>query len=264
MNRRQFMKTSFIFTSGIFVPKLGILRPNPVFARQSFSQRYDVSSEGLAFWLTMDDAASYGTTQDWYDLSGKGNTASQTTLANQPSIVGGNFKGKARNFDGIDDYLSTNSNLSSLDITGNMTVLFWLKTADIVAKTYIISKINSGDFSGWAIALNKDASDGDIVFWSSITAAWVDSTGVIVDGTWHHGTVVNNNGSISFHIDGSFDSRVVSNNPGSTTFPLVLGAFNGGSNFFTGTATGYMIFSRALTAAEIKRIYDKDRNNFNK
>ena len=75
--------------------------------------------------LTSFCGAGNGFVTTWYDQSGNGNNATQSTAANQPQIVSGGSVIKLNNipvlnFDGINDYLHSNF---SNTLTSNLTFL---------------------------------------------------------------------------------------------------------------------------------------------
>jgi hypothetical protein len=122
---------------------------NRVLRGEDFYQRYGVSPEGLVLWLDQSDPRSYGDAQNWYDLSGKSNHAVQATASKQPSITGGNFLGKSRLFDGLNDKMIVSDD-SSLDFTTNLSLFAWFKMNERSRMQSLISK------AGYSLKIGAD------------------------------------------------------------------------------------------------------------
>ena len=239
-----------------------LLLCSPCFGENTFYERYGVSSKGLVLWLTMDDARSYGTTQDWFDISGNKNTASQTILANQPSIVSGNFKSKVRYFDNV-NYRMFAADSDSLDIDGaEITLTSWALGEDMIVNRAASTAGGDRQYGmyvtagGAALGLDIQAAGGK----KDTSKGSLSTTEFnFVAGTYDGAT-------ITWYIDGgSVGTEITSGDIVSKVSKLGIGAFaDDSSSYFDGDIQSITIWNRALTAAEIKRIYDKDRNNFNK
>ena len=86
----------------------------------------------------------------------------------------------------------------------------------------------------------------------------------MTDGQWHHYVCVHSNGSTYLYIDGVKVSEAL--NKGLKEIdatPYYIGAMYRGAetnrsfeNFLDGCIDDYVIYSRALSAAEIKALYD--------
>ena len=79
-------------------------------AEETFTAN-EVGDGTLAAWVTAGGGTEDGFVKTWYDQSGNGNDASQTTLLNQPQIVASGAvvleNGEAAiDFDGVDDLMS--------------------------------------------------------------------------------------------------------------------------------------------------------------
>src|SRR5690606_29647932 len=84
---------------------------------------------GLILWLDAEDYSS-GT---WPDKSGTGNTVSQNTSGNQPTLVTNGLNGNpVVRFDGTDDYLDLEWNLPDDSLsTDSITIFMVLKNNDM-------------------------------------------------------------------------------------------------------------------------------------
>jgi len=80
----------------------------------------EVSNSTLEAWVVAGGGTEDGFVTTWYDQSGNGNNATQTTAASQPKIVSSGTlvteNGKATvDFDGTDDYLSISNQIALAD-----------------------------------------------------------------------------------------------------------------------------------------------------
>lgn len=154
---------------------------------------------------------------------------------------------------------------TGLDITGNITICFWLKPESVSSPEYqIVSKYRTGDNnrsyrvvidggSPFGIRANLSNNGSAVVAARSATA--------IQAGVWQHIAVVYNGTDIRIYLDGVLDSNGALN-------PLTYssGIFNGGAAFYLGLQDGstsyydglldeVAIFNDALSAAEVGEIY---------
>lgn len=212
------------------------------------------------------------------DISTNSNNGLHT---NAPTPVLGKV-GFALSFDGIDDYVEIPDH-PTLDFgTGNLSIDLWVKTTDTSGVKVLLDKrveISSGlqeDVQGYSFYLSNGtlafqmADDGNRSWWCSISATASCTnygSGVFVaDGQWHHVAVTVQRASMGgkFYVDGalvgSFDPSF---RPGSLTnsVPLQLGRRSSSQTFlFEGALDEIELFSRELTASEVKAIYAADRD----
>lgn len=107
--------------------------------------RQAVTSNLAAYW-PMDTFASNSTP----DASGNGHTATQATVASQPTTTPGMFTG-ALNFDNTDDYLSVADSAGINVGTGSFTVAAWVKPSG-TTQDRVINKWNGS--IGWLMDIN--------------------------------------------------------------------------------------------------------------
>ena len=197
-----------------------------------------VSNTGLVGWWSFDEGS--GTIA--HDLSGNRNNG---TFVGGPVWVNGK-KGKALDFDGIDDYVTTTINRSSY---AAITVSAWYKFEGSISDTYnaLISS-QGGDFfvgkntGNSNIGVQEGGYNGSI---AAGTNAW--------DGNWHQITYTFSGGTGTVYLDGR--------NVGS-------GAFAGGTGLiwigqenevggydFNGKIDDVRVYSRALSPTEVSSLY---------
>ena len=170
-------------------------------------ERYGINHDNIVGLYDMRDKVSYGTSQNWYDISGKGNHFEQKTVGAQAALA--NFY---RDFDGSDFMQQTEVD----DETG---VTFWptypgLTTTATAAKIrlqgldltqYAVASGNSthrlvlkdsaGAVISWGYIRGADSAeattvdinaDGTAAFFSTINAPWTHNAGTDmwdIDGT---------------------------------------------------------------------------------
>jgi hypothetical protein len=139
---------------------------------------------------------------------------------------------------------------TDFQITGNMTVGAWVKTTSGL----YISKYNGTDITSSSYVLY--ASSGKLRFRTAPN--WTDVTGntPITDNNWHFVVGVYNGSTQSVYVDGVLDATPVAKSNGIVDgyHPLLID-YNE-SNYASGTIDEPFITASALTANEIKHLYD--------
>lgn len=149
---------------------------------------------------------------------------------------------------------------TDLDITGNLTIVFWIKTTD--NNKYIIG-FNDGTngAAGYGLVVGAaGAAAGKMKFasGSSSGGSWSgDNTTAINDGTWRHIGVVLSGTNVYFYMNGSPD--------GSTSVSYTPSSWSGARNIFMsntstlglkGSMDDVAVFNRALSDSEVNDIYE--------
>jgi hypothetical protein len=188
-----------------------------------------------------------------FDASGNGNYG---TMTNGPTLVNGKL-GQAMQFDGRDDYVDAGDPADGdLDFgTADFSGSFWLKTT-ANNSLYIISKRAScGSVAMWNTGLN---SDGSVFFELANTDQQVSSVKSVNDNNWHHVSFVRIGAVKYLYIDGVLDSSAVGPNTPDVSNASTLTI---GKGICPGTYGGLIddvrIYNRALSADEIKRLYNR-------
>lgn len=212
------------------------------------------AQSGLAGQWMFDETS--GTTT--VDSSGNSNTGTLTSMPTAPWI-----KGLYRNtldFDGI-GYVSV-ANSSSLQITGNLTISFWIKP-DSIARYSIIDKSYGGEFS---LTLE---SNGSISFFQGkekSAGKYFSSTmlsGAVTSGEWQHVAFTRN--TTTRKLKAYYNGELITSTTyadsteylpiSTTTSPVKIGS--GYLSGFTGSIDMVRIYNTELSALDIyKQAYE--------
>lgn len=152
--------------------------------------------------------------------------------------------------------------------TGAKTVAFWMKSSAATTFAYLIGQsADAGTQYGFSVYVNE-GSDGKLKF--VVTKANVQrvlsitTAASVADGNWHFVACVwdgtTNAGAAKLYIDlnSAITATATSTETTTPTNNLKIGAAPGGStNPYTGYLDEVSIFSRALTADEVTRLYNE-------
>ncbi len=192
------------------------------------------------------------------DKSGNGNTGVMTNMVANPRVPSNIGLGQALSFDGVNDYVSMN-NISALNSASFFTISAWFQRNSSGAFGFIgqgSSAANREELQIW--------SDGQIYF-AMGTSIWGNFASN--DTNWHHivivydGTQGGNAARLKIYLDGknqslSFTGTIPATSATATgNFLLGLDAQAGGQ-YAKGLLDDVRIYNRALTQAEITRIYN--------
>lgn len=199
-----------------------------------------------------------------YDASAYGNNGtinigaggSQTTVTQAWSNGGTGKAGLAINFDGTDDY----TNLPSVNPTSAITVSAWIKSA--LSSGYsgvyqIVSKYS-------AYILGTGSAGGKNMCFIIYTTTWQYNPCYTVNDpqNWHHfvGTYDSSTGDRKIYVDGVLQGTATSTGSiANDTGPIHIAHREGvavGTDHFNGSVDDVRIYNRALSADEVKRLYE--------
>lgn len=161
----------------------------------------------------------------------------------------------ALDFDGSDDYVDCDYD-SSLDISDNITISFWLKRDSVTGDTVsedILGKTNSYGFHHYA--------DDDVYF-----DIWLDGTrenpkvdGVIEENKWYHIVGTYDGSDIKIYVNNSLETtQSVSGSIDTNTNKFLFAKaprYNDDSNLLNGSLDNVRIYDRTLSEAEIEALY---------
>ncbi len=232
--------------------------------RPALQAKPALSQDLVGHWSFDEDA---GTTVP--DHSGQGNTG---TATGGPAGTTGQL-GRALSFDGSDDYVSV-ADANSLDQTTAMTVAFWAKPNSESGTDALVLKWNeSSSQQSWAVQV---FDGGSSILVHTPTSNSDDSTSGTYNlsasewqaGSWKHvafifdGAGSGNAGRLKLYLDGtqvsltSFSGTVPSS-LNTSTANLEIGGFSTvAGRYFDGTIDDVRMYSRTLSADEIKRLYN--------
>lgn len=219
-------------------------------------------SAGLAGYWTFDGSKTNWSTGTTGDSSGNGNNGSLVNMSTTTSPTIGKI-GQALNFNGTSQIVNMGN---VLDMTGTQSFSYgtWAKYTSEASQNYpgIISKNPAGAATG-AYHLLIDTSN------NPYCEVDISSTGYLVnpntaknDNRWHHFVCVVNESALTLtmYIDGvSVGSTAIPAGSESNSGPLTIGGRSDGSgvgaNRFAGSIDDARIYTRALSATEVKQLY---------
>jgi glucose/arabinose dehydrogenase len=211
-----------------------------------------VPTQGLVAHWSFDEGS--GTTAA--DRSGNGHTG--TFQYGAAWAAGAQCKlGACVSLDGIDDYVRV-LDAASLKLAGDVTVSAWIKPTAVGTDRSVVSK--RYEFELGAI----DKATPYPLRWTHKTPSGTVVTGTLTTSTdvnqWHHVVLVRNGAAkeIRGYEDGTLNvTSAYATAPGTSTYHVNIGRNPGGGQHFKGLIDEVRIYSRALSPAEVKALYDE-------
>ena len=207
-----------------------------------------VNEIGLVGWWTMDGPDTLTNIADRSGQGNNGNLSGFTSTTTAPGRVG-----QALNFDGKDDGTGDSVRLPSFSSTAQTyTFSMWTKSgqANDVGKYLFDSE------TGRLVIGFMTGTVGKIGYFDG--AVWHDMANTPNDNSWHHVVFVLNSGNStgSYYKDGVFvnsDTYTGTNIGGQVR---IAGRYDGSNAFYyQGMLDDFRIYNRALSAAEVTRLY---------
>ncbi len=189
------------------------------------------------------------------DRSGNGNTGTLTSMNRSTSIDGG-VLGQALIFDGSSDYVDMGATPSSLNLTGSLSVSAWIKP-DTFGGGDRGRIVDSGGAGTDGFAFNVDDFNGtDALGFFPGTGPLTSNNSVITLGVWQHVAVSYNGTTATFYVNGVSVGSDTGSPPLSTSANFLIGdrAVNNDRQF-DGLIDDVRVYNRALTAEEVKQLY---------
>ena len=240
------------------------------------------TSTGLVGWWKFDETS--GTTaadgSTVFGKNTKNGTLNNFALSGSTSNWVTGKRTGALNFDGTNDYVDVANN-SDLDNLSAITVTAWIKPTTFggSSKGRIVDKgSGTGCSDGnecWTFSLNNNDATNALefyVFYRTVALTARSATNTITTGVWQHVAVVwdgsTSSANVKFYINGALVStQTVSDGSGSrdsgTGCHVLIGdrpattCLGGadGTRQFNGNIDDVRIYNRALSAAEVRRLY---------
>jgi hypothetical protein len=201
------------------------------------------------------------------DSSGSGNNGYLVGQTSTTTVIG--KLGQALSFDGINDYVSITDNDNLTVTSTGFTVAYWVKldtipAASVANRMFLLGKGNPSNYE-WDMAINSYNSDyGKFLFHlynsdgsSSLYRPSLTSPQV---GVWYHvvATLAGASSAPDIYINGVLDNgtSVGSVTASNAAANIYLGARTDlAENELDGTLDDVRIYSRTLTASEVKKLY---------
>lgn len=188
-----------------------------------------------------------------YDRSTKSNHGA----LNGPSWVAGR-RGSALSFDGVNDYVSV-TRQPILEPSAALTLALWIYATKQDARQRLIAKWNA-TVSGFDLHL-WDSNDVEFYFLvAGVGYGYVVSSYASYFNAWHHLAVTYDFAGVGskLYINGiQVNSSSQTVTPAYTNVDLTIGnVFS--DHHFGGRLSDVRMYNRALTAAEIKRLFESE------
>ncbi|MFA6432514.1 MAG: LamG domain-containing protein [Candidatus Paceibacterota bacterium] len=259
----------------ITIIAISFLAPSATFATIGVPTDYLAINSGLVGWWTMDGKNTNWGTNTTGDISGNGNTGTLVNMSTSTSPTQGEI-GQALIFDGVNDYVDAGSasSVDDIETTGSgMTISMWIyprgygssNAGVIVGKgANFVSGYFQFVFDGYGptLAFQKDYDgasnlDARIPFAATRLNKWQHLT-----VTWDGSATAAN---IHFYINGaeitkSYTANGVGNKLSDASYSLGIGSRIAG-NYTNGTLDDVRIYNRALSGAEVAKLYTATAGN---
>lgn len=227
-----------------------------------------IVTDGLVLNIDAGLVSSYPKTGTaWRDLSGNGNNG---TLVNGPTFDSEN--GGSIVFDGVDDYISIQSSLDSLNGTTEASLVMWVKLS---------SGSNSSGLSGIIQLSGFNNGNGNLYFYTDsarVGGIWLDifRTNRVFTGDWsptfnatnyHMLTVTTTPGTNGWkmYLNNVLRYQTIGQNTVSVNSSIQGGlniGRNSGSRELRGNISITTIYNRALTPQEVQQNYQAGLQRF--
>jgi hypothetical protein len=199
-----------------------------------------------------------------WDLSGRQNWGTLTNMANDDWVVSG---GKlALDFDGSNDHVTTTCPGVT---TRGRAVSVWFRTSVIlssvgqyagIVRWGTATSFPADQGKDFAVQFGNDANFGSTGFGVSQYGDGIGVTG-FNDGRWHHGYIDSVGSLYSIYVDGVFrTSKTMTTNATAGTVTIGRNTY-GGVEYFPGQLDDLRIYNRALTAGEVRQLWQIGRGN---
>jgi hypothetical protein len=202
-----------------------------------------------------------------YDGSGNDNDLTDNnavTLYGRPTNPVKEGAGAA-SFAGGSSQSLTKTDNASLSITGNLTLVAWIRPTSVSGDNAIMGKSDGASDRSYYFYLDAGNLKAKISPTGSGAAQPLGVT-TLSTNTWYHVALVYNGTDIRLYLDGVLDANGASNpltyssgiHDSSTAF--AIGARGDGADYFDGQIDEVAVFNRALTADEISSVYENGLN----
>jgi hypothetical protein len=242
-----------------------------------FANNAPIVTDGLVSYVDAGNGNSYsGSGTTWTDLIGGNNG----TLNNGPTFDSAN--GGSIDFDGSDDYATTNYSSLFSDINGGMSINLWIKTT-ATALQAVLGAFNAGFTVGGRVYINADTTGGaatntgNIGWWcrdDSANRLSFNADCDVQDGNWHNITItISGTSSSDIKVYNNSSSQTVTighsdfdkTDTSLLTNYVWLGAENNRGSVnqpFDGSLACVSFYNKVLSASEVLQNYNALKNRF--
>jgi len=181
------------------------------------------------------------------DMSGNGNTGTLTGPTHLPTWVDGK-RGKALNFDKVDDYVT-----ATIPLPSTATFSFWATWNGVQSAM---------PFLAGAYGAGPDVFfDTDKISWNTWNSSSNPFCSIPVsasDGQFHHYIVIAQSGNTKLYYDGSLCGTATYASPAGSTF-IIGGTAGNPPYLWGGKIDEVRIYNRALSASEVASLYSASK-----
>lgn len=202
---------------------------------------------------------SNGQTAGLTDLSGNGNNGTALNANGTGMTFTAGKVGNAVQFDGVDDYVNV-GNGSSIHPTVNATFSVWVKPGSSqVTYADILGNHSISGFNGYVIQQNGSALN-NYYFSYGNGSAW-QAAGLIAQlntNQWNYLVFTKDGSLVKLYLNGAYVSQigVTGDIVYAVDHPIFIGFGYSSARLFNGLIDDVRIYNRALTASEIRSIYN--------
>jgi hypothetical protein len=192
------------------------------------------------------------------DYSGRGNTG---TLAGSYTSAAGK-QGNAFSAGALGTGRMTVPNSASLNLGTTTSISFWINSASSGTSYASILQKSNISTAGWMVQQNTLTTSLYMRVDTSAGSNQTFPTMVGLDGTWHHFVFVLNNGTYAQYKDGNLANSGTYNQGTGFAIPSQNLGLDSSQAYPNMLIDDLRIYNRALSAAEVKGIYNANGANY--
>lgn len=214
-------------------------------------------TSGLVGHWTMDGSRINWSTGQMTDASGQGRTVQLLNFSTTTSPTQGKV-GQALKFNGSNQNLTTGLALSNFCSASDCTMSVWLKPAGTapLGSTAYSGAAAIGDSGGY-IGIYRANISGTDNLWAYNWNGTEQRIGVSYNtNVWTHIVLVHTGGVLYVYKNGQLGGSTASSDTQVITGTLTVGRGYSPSPFWSGSLDDVRVYNRALSAAEVKALYN--------
>jgi len=189
-----------------------------------------------------------------------GNAATAYTSTTFKALNNPGATNNALDFDGTDDYVTIPDN-SALDITGDITLETWVKFDDLTGSQIILEKSDGGVSADFSYGLRMVSGKIRFQLGNGSTSVVLAAPNDTPIGAWFHIAGVKNSGNMTLYVNGvSVATATITGNIYTNNDPLIIGNYDGYSQYFDGQMDELRIWNDARTQSEISANMSSELN----
>ena len=193
------------------------------------------------------------------DVSGRNNNGTLVGATHLPYLVQGKLN-NALYFDGTEDNITIGGNTSSVNNITETSIMCWIKSAGTTGDYQFPIDFKYATVWAHAFQMVSSALRPRIYVKDAVAHATSirDDTTDLIDGLWHHVAGTFKTPYLVLYVDGvnkGTDSTTLTSPLAPGTADFSIGDRAAGGYYFKGAIDDVRIYNRALTAAEVLKVY---------